>query len=54
MILFSLFNKLVSFQSYFNKILAKNLNIFIIFYLKRSLIYINEVGYVDSVQYVPK
>ena len=36
---FGLFNTLAIFQKYVNKILAKNLNVFIIIYLDNILIY---------------
>lgn len=38
--LFKLFNILVSFQSYINKILAEKLNMFIIVYFDNIFIYI--------------
>ena len=37
--LFSLFNALVIFQKYVNKILAEKLDIFVIVYLDNKLIY---------------
>ena len=37
--LFSFFNALATFQGYINKILVKNLDIFIIVYLDNILIY---------------
>ena len=39
---FGLFNALISFQDYGNKILAEKLNIFIIVYLDNILIYIED------------
>lgn len=51
---FGLFNVLVSFQSYINKILIKKLNIFIIVYLNNIFIYINNLkqGYINIVQFI--
>ena len=42
--LFGLFNTLVSFQNYINKILAKKLDIFIIVYLNNIFIYTKNLG----------
>ena len=42
--IFQLFNPPASFQGYINKILAKKLNIFIIFYLDNILIYTKDLG----------
>ena len=39
MMLFGLLNILAKFQSYINKILAKKLDVFVIFYLDDILIY---------------
>ena len=47
--LFGLFNILASFQAYINKVLAKNLDVFIIFCPNNILIYIDKVDYVDSI-----
>ena len=41
---FELSNAPASFQGYINKILAKNLNIFVIFYLNDILIYTKDEG----------
>ena len=41
--LFKLFNALASFQSYINKILIENLNIFIVVYLDNIVIYIKNL-----------
>ena len=41
---FELFNAPVSFQGYMNKILAKNLNVFVIVYLDNILIYTEDEG----------
>ena len=41
--LFGLFNTLLSFQGYINKILAKKLDIFIIVYLKNIFIDIKDL-----------
>lgn len=46
---FSLSNALTSIQGYTNKILAKNLYVFLIMYLNNILIYTNEADYIDSV-----
>ena len=48
---FGLFNILPSFQGYINKILAKKLNIFVIFYLDNIFIYTKNPRqpYVDAV-----
>ena len=50
--LFGLFNTLVSFQSYINKILAKKFNIFVIVYLDDIFIYIMDPsqGYIEAVR----
>ena len=42
--LFGLFNTLVTFQRYVNKILAEKLDIFIIIYLNDILYYIEDPG----------
>ena len=51
MILFGLSIAPASFQRYINKILAKKLNIFIIVYLDKVLIYTKDEGqsYIDAV-----
>lgn len=41
---FGLFNALISFQNYINKILAEKLNIFIIIYLNDIFIYTNNLS----------
>ena len=41
---FGLSNIPVSFQDYINKILAKKLNVFIIIYLNKILIYTKDAG----------
>lgn len=41
---FGLFNALASFQYYINKILAKKLDVFIIVYLDKILIYTKDEG----------
>lgn len=46
---FDLFNALTSFQDYMNKILAKKLDVFVIFYLDDILIYTNETNHVGSI-----
>ena len=48
--LFKLFNILVDFQGYINKILAEKLEIFIIIYLNNIFIYIKDLsqGYVKA------
>ena len=48
---FGLSNAPASFQDYINKILAKNLNIFIIIYLNDIFIYIKDLGqpHVDAI-----
>ena len=43
MMLFGLFNALASLQSYIYKLLAKNLNIFVIVYLNDIFIYTKDV-----------
>ena len=52
--LFELFNALVSFQGYINKILAKKLNIFVIVYLDDIFIYTKDPGqaYVKAVKWM--
>ena len=52
--LFGLSNTPASFQDYINKILAKKLNIFVIFYLDNILIYTKdpEQGHVEAVRWV--
>ena len=49
--LFGLSNAMASFQGYFNKILAKKLDIFIIVYLDNIFIYIEDPsqGHMDAV-----
>ena len=49
--LFSLSNALVNFQSYINKILAEKLNIFLVVYLDNILIYTKDSNklYIDVV-----
>ena len=51
---FGLSNTLVSFQGYINKILAKMLDIFDIFYLNNIFIYIKNLGqnYIKVVKWV--
>ena len=46
---FSLSNTLASFQSYFKKMVAKKLNIFVIVPINNILIYIKEADYVNSI-----
>ena len=48
---FGLSNALISFQNYINKILAENLNGFIIIYLDNIVIYTKDQnqGYVEAV-----
>ena len=41
---FGLSNALISFQGYFNKILAKKLDVFVIIYLDNILIYTEDKG----------
>lgn len=48
-ILFGLFNTRARFQNYINKILARELDIVVIFDLCHILIYMNEVDYNNSV-----
>ena len=52
--LFSLSNALPSFQDYINKILAENLDVFIMVYLDNIPIYIEDAGQdnVKAVRYV--
>ena len=45
MLFFRLFNAPVSFQSYINRILIEKLNIFVIIYLDKIVIYIKNLGY---------
>ena len=51
MILFRLFNKIASFQSYINNILVEKLNFFIIKYLYNIFIYTKDKtkGYIDVI-----
>lgn len=51
---FDLFNALINFQSYINKILAKNLNIFVIIYLDNIFFYIKDLDqlHIDDVLWV--
>ena len=50
-ILFRFFNILTSFQSYINKILVEKLNIFIIVYLNKIFIYIEDLSqaYINTI-----
>lgn len=50
LISFSLFNTLVSFQGYINKILLRKLDELIIAYLDNILIYINKTNYINSIK----
>ena len=45
LILFGLSNALPSFHGYINKILAKKLDVFVIFYLDEILIYTKDKGH---------
>ena len=49
---FGLSNVLVSFQSYINKIIAKNLNLFVIIYIDNIFIYIKnpDKSYIKAVK----
>ena len=51
MMLFGLPNTAANFKSYVNKISAKELNVFVIIYLKNILIYIRDAGqgYVEAI-----
>ena len=44
MILFGLSNILNSFQNYINKMLAKKINVFMIFYLNNIMIYTKNIN----------
>lgn len=46
-ILFSLFNTLVSFQGYISKILTNKLYIFVMVYLNDILIYVDKVDHIE-------
>ena len=50
-LLFRLFNAVISFQGYINKILVKKFNIFIIIHLNNIFIYIEDLGqaHIDAV-----
>ena len=52
--LFGLFNALVTFQRYVNKILAEKLGIFVIVYLDNIIIYTEDPGqpYIEPVCWV--
>lgn len=52
--LFGLFNALVSFQGYVNKVLAKRLDIFVIVYLNDILIYTKDLrqGHINEIQWI--
>ena len=52
MILFKLFDALISFYSYINKILAKKLDIFVIIYMNDIFIYIKNLNqdYVEAMR----
>lgn len=41
-----------SFQKYINKILAEQLDVYMIIYLDNILIYINKADYVNSIWYI--
>ena len=51
---FSLFNALIAFQRYVNKILAKKLDVFVIIYLDNILIYTKDPGqpHVKAIRWV--
>ena len=50
--LFNLSNALVSFPGYIHILLTKKLNIFVIVYLDKILIYINEANHIDFIWWV--
>ena len=51
---FGLFNTLVIFQGYVNKILAKKLDVIVIVYLDDILIYIKDLGqpHIDVIHWI--